>query len=289
MLLSGWILPFLGRVSPHYAYSRSTSAGLCLPHGRCESGGRQGGYRHAAGGIVSTARGQARKDRGACRFLEGRAAGGEQRTWNIFVVRASLRTDCVRYLRFVSRRDSPREASVGSYRRSVDGEGAGAAGQAAKHRAGRRARGQAATCASCEVAAGVRLEVTRRIRRSRRGLRLVVLAPRFLAWPQLCIRIKQERAMRNLPKEKTAMTLFMKQPLGLAFVTLLAAQATASTAWAQVQAAPPIDGVIGKVQSVTDSAIDVQTPAGVVHVDFKQPLTTYKQVPSDLSHVTAAS
>jgi len=85
------------------------------------------------------------------------------------------------------------------------------------------------------------------------------------------------------------MTLFMKQPLGLAFVTLLAAQATASTAWAQVQAAPPIDGVIGKVQSVTDSAIDVQTPASVVHVDFKQPITTYKQVPSDLSHVTAAS
>ena len=52
---------------------------------------------------------------------------------------------------------------------------------------------------------------------------------------------------------------------------------------------PPISGVIGKVQSFTGSSLDVQTPSGVVHVDVKQPLTTYKQVPSDLSHVTPAS
>jgi hypothetical protein len=55
------------------------------------------------------------------------------------------------------------------------------------------------------------------------------------------------------------------------------------------QAAPPISGVIGKVQSFTGSSLDVQTPSGVVHIDTKQPLTTYKQVPSDLSHVTSAS
>src|SRR5580704_8849226 len=55
------------------------------------------------------------------------------------------------------------------------------------------------------------------------------------------------------------------------------------------QAAPPISGVIGKVQSFTGSTLDVQTPAGVVHVDVKQPLTTYKQIPSDLTHVTASS
>ena len=55
------------------------------------------------------------------------------------------------------------------------------------------------------------------------------------------------------------------------------------------QAAPPISGVIGKVQSFTGSSLDVQTPSGVVHVDVKQPLTTYKQIPSDLSHVTSAS
>jgi hypothetical protein len=55
------------------------------------------------------------------------------------------------------------------------------------------------------------------------------------------------------------------------------------------QTAPPISGVIGKVQSFTGSALDVQTPSGVVHVVVKQPLTTYKQIPSDLSHVTSAS
>ena len=76
--------------------------------------------------------------------------------------------------------------------------------------------------------------------------------------------------------------IFMKHPLlRLVFVTLLAAQATPSTVWAQVQAAPPIPGVIGKVQSFTGSSLDVQTPSGVVHVDVKQPLTTYEQIPSD--------
>jgi hypothetical protein len=84
--------------------------------------------------------------------------------------------------------------------------------------------------------------------------------------------------------------IFTKHPLlRVGFVTLLAAQATPSTVRAQVQAAPPISGVIGKVQAFTGSSLDVATPAGVVHVDVKQPLTTYKQVPSDLSHVTAAS
>src|SRR5712675_2070130 len=55
------------------------------------------------------------------------------------------------------------------------------------------------------------------------------------------------------------------------------------------QAAPPISGVIGKVQSFTGSSLNVQTPSGVVHIDVKQPLTTYKQIPSDLSHVTSWS
>src|SRR6267154_568894 len=84
--------------------------------------------------------------------------------------------------------------------------------------------------------------------------------------------------------------ILMKHPLlRLVFVSLLAAQATPGTVSAQVQAAPPIPGVIGKVQSFTGSALDVQTPSGVVHVDVKQPLTTYKQIPSDLGHVTSAS
>jgi hypothetical protein len=84
--------------------------------------------------------------------------------------------------------------------------------------------------------------------------------------------------------------VLLRHPLSrIVFVSLLAAQATPSTVRAQVKAAPPISGVIGKVQSFTGSSLDVQTPSGVVHVDVKQPLTTYKQIPSDLSHVTSAA
>jgi hypothetical protein len=82
----------------------------------------------------------------------------------------------------------------------------------------------------------------------------------------------------------------MKHPLRLlVFISLLAALAVPTVAWGQVEAAPPISGVIGKVQAFTGSSLDVGTPAGVVHIEVKQPLTTYRQVPSDLSHVTSAS
>jgi hypothetical protein len=84
--------------------------------------------------------------------------------------------------------------------------------------------------------------------------------------------------------------VLMMHPLSrIVFIALLAAQATPNTVWAQAKAAPPISGVIGKVQSFTGSSLDVQTPSGTVHVDIKQPLTTYRQVPSDLSQVTSAS
>src|SRR5258705_9618471 len=73
------------------------------------------------------------------------------------------------------------------------------------------------------------------------------------------------------------------------FCLLVAAQAAPNTVLAQAKTAPPISGVIGKVQSFTGSSLDVQTPSGVVHVDVTRPLTTYKQIPSDLSHVTSAS
>ena len=83
---------------------------------------------------------------------------------------------------------------------------------------------------------------------------------------------------------------FMMHPLlCIVFISLLAAQATPNTVWAQVKAVPPLSGAIGKVQSVTDSSIDVQTGSGVVHIDIARPLTTYKQIPSDLSHVTSTS
>jgi hypothetical protein len=74
----------------------------------------------------------------------------------------------------------------------------------------------------------------------------------------------------------------------LVYATLLAAMATPQATWAQAKVAPPIDGVIGKLQSFDGKALDVQTPSGVVHVVVKQPLTTYKQNPSDLSHVASA-
>jgi hypothetical protein len=77
--------------------------------------------------------------------------------------------------------------------------------------------------------------------------------------------------------------------LHLAAIFLLAAQVIPNIARAQAQQAPPLAGVLGKVQSFTGSSLDVATLAGVVHVTVTQPLATYKQVPSDLSHVTSNS
>jgi RNase P/RNase MRP subunit p29 len=82
----------------------------------------------------------------------------------------------------------------------------------------------------------------------------------------------------------------MKHPLQhLVYVTLLAVLAAPHAVRAQEKAAPPIEGVIGKVQSFTDNSVDVATSSGTVHVDIKQPLITYKQKPSDLGHVKPAS
>src|SRR6185295_8363519 len=75
----------------------------------------------------------------------------------------------------------------------------------------------------------------------------------------------------------------------LAAVSLLAAHVIPNIAWAQVQPAPPLSGVLGKVQSITNTSLDVATPSGVVHVTVKQPLATYKQIPSDLIQVTSSS
>ena len=36
-------------------------------------------------------------------------------------------------------------------------------------------------------------------------------------------------------------------------------------------------------------SLDVMTSSGAVHVAVKEPLTTYKQIPSDLSHITSSS
>src|ERR1700730_8018110 len=106
------------------------------------------------------------------------------------------------------------------------------------------------------------------------------------------MKIPQTYRAESAPQEPKSALRGLMQRLGL---TLLACTLAIGATEAQqaangtTQAAPPISGVIGKVQSFTGSSLDVQTPSGVVHIDVKQPLTTYKQIPSDLSHVTSAS
>jgi hypothetical protein len=92
------------------------------------------------------------------------------------------------------------------------------------------------------------------------------------------------RADSTLQEPKSALPGLMRG-LGL---TLLACTLVMGAAEAQ-HAAPSIEGVIGKLQSFDGKALEVQTPSGVVHVAVKEPLTTYKQIPSDLSHITASS
>ncbi len=65
-----------------------------------------------------------------------------------------------------------------------------------------------------------------------------------------------------------------------------APQAAAQPAF---QPAPPISGVLGKITAVTPDSFDVQTKAGLVHVETGADLTTYRQAPSDLGHVTPSS
>jgi len=96
---------------------------------------------------------------------------------------------------------------------------------------------------------------------------------------------------------RNAIILTRYPRLCVAAAVMLAAQVIPNIARAEAhpavngttRAASPISGVIGKVRSFTGRSLDIQTPSGVVHVDVKQPLITYKQIPSDVSHVTSAS
>jgi hypothetical protein len=99
------------------------------------------------------------------------------------------------------------------------------------------------------------------------------------------MKISQTYRADSAPQETNSTLRGVMQRLGL---TLLACTVTIGAVEAQ-QAATPIDGVIGKLQSFDGKSLDVVTPAGAVHVAVKEPLTTYKQIPSDLSHVTSAS
>jgi len=58
---------------------------------------------------------------------------------------------------------------------------------------------------------------------------------------------------------------------------------------ASAQSAPPLSGVMGQVKSVTPNSIEIGTKSGIVSLGITQPLTTYRQVPSDLSQVTSES
>jgi hypothetical protein len=79
--------------------------------------------------------------------------------------------------------------------------------------------------------------------------------------------------------------LTTRSSVRFALICVLAALSTVG-AWAQVKAAQPIDGLIGKVESMTPNSIAIQTQSGVVNVEIQQPLTTYRQLPSDLDRVT---
>jgi len=99
------------------------------------------------------------------------------------------------------------------------------------------------------------------------------------------MKISQTYRADSASQEPKSVLRKLMQRLGLTFLACtLAVGATEGQ-----QVAPPIAGVIGKVQSFTGSSVYIQTPSGVVHVDVKQPLTTYKQIPSDLGHVASAS
>src|SRR5438477_11785805 len=90
-------------------------------------------------------------------------------------------------------------------------------------------------------------------------------------------------------KTHSASTLKRHPLLHAAAISLPAAQAIPNIASAQGEAAPPIAGVLGKVQSFTGSSPDVSTSSGVVHVTVTQPFATYKQIPSGLSHATSSA
>jgi len=87
--------------------------------------------------------------------------------------------------------------------------------------------------------------------------------------------------------------LMMHHPLlRIVFISLLTAQSTPNTVLAQVKPSST-SGVIGKVQSVTDSSIDVQTvqesPRG--HTRPSPPISRYRRIEScqSTSYVGVAS
>jgi len=73
----------------------------------------------------------------------------------------------------------------------------------------------------------------------------------------------------------------------LILVSSLVVVVATVVARAQVSPPPSIDGVIGTIEAVTASSIDLGTMTGVVRLSIHQPLTIYHEVPADLSRVTS--
>jgi len=72
----------------------------------------------------------------------------------------------------------------------------------------------------------------------------------------------------------------------LAMAALLAAALGFNPGARAQDVAPPISGVLGRVQSVGDHSITIQNKSGLFHIDITPPLTTYHEVPSDVNHIT---
>ena len=72
-------------------------------------------------------------------------------------------------------------------------------------------------------------------------------------------------------------------------LVLLAGLPDFTLAQANAPSVPRVSGVLGQIKAVTHASIEIQTKEGVVGVEITQPLTTFRQVPSDMSHVTSNS
>jgi pimeloyl-ACP methyl ester carboxylesterase len=84
----------------------------------------------------------------------------------------------------------------------------------------------------------------------------------------------------------------LSKPKQVAAVIIEAANKPVTTldaAGASAPSVPPLSGIMGQVKSITSNSIEIGTKSGIVSVEITQPLTTYRQVPSDLSQVTSDS
>jgi hypothetical protein len=77
--------------------------------------------------------------------------------------------------------------------------------------------------------------------------------------------------------------------LRLATLSMIVALVGFIVARANAQAVSPIPGALGQAQSVDANSITIGTKTGVVTVEITRPLTIYREVPSDLNHVTSSS